>query len=143
MFLTRLHLNYLGIFTNQFQPLLAAQMSLPPEHMAIGVGIVVFFGMFGSAVTLAIANTIFGEVLRHSLTNKLPADLAHRVFQAGAIGFRNIVHGDDLKLAIESYVGANNHVFYFVGGFSILSAFTALFLGWQDIRVRAIEALSA
>lgn len=121
-------------FTKQFQPLLAAQMSLPSEQMAVGVGMVVFFGMFGSSVTLALANTVFGEILRNTLLDKLPEALAHRVVEAGAIGFRNVVHGDDLKLVIDAYVTAIDRVFYFVGGLSLISTFSAMFLGWQDIR---------
>jgi len=98
------------------------------------MGILIFFGMLGTAVMLAIANTIFNQSLQVELARHLHPSLVHAVLRAGATGFRKIVTGVELRFVLESYASSTSRVFYLAAGVGAVSVFISAFMGWTDVR---------
>ncbi|KAK0644201.1 major facilitator superfamily domain-containing protein [Cercophora newfieldiana] len=130
-------LNGIGRGTGMAMPLTAVQTVLNPADLSVAMGILVFFGMLGTAVMVAIANTIFNQSLRVELSRHLPDPAEFReVIAAGATGFRKLVSEEDLPLVLEAYAISISRVFFLVAGVGAISVVTALFLGRTNLRKR-------
>ncbi|KAK0616757.1 major facilitator superfamily domain-containing protein [Immersiella caudata] len=128
-------LNGVGRGTGMAMPLLAVQAVLTPIEISIVMGILVFFGMLGTAVMMALANTIFNQSLRVELTRGFhSATVARDIIEAGATGFREVVSIDNLHMVLVAYSVSISRVFYLVAAVGATSVVTSLFLGWTDVR---------
>jgi hypothetical protein len=100
----------------------------------MGNAVLVFVQCIGTAVVLAISNTIFQSSLGSEIPKQAPhADVA-AIIAAGATHFRNLVHEGDLPGVLAAYAISIDRVFYLAAGVSGLGAFSSLGLGWVDIR---------
>lgn len=85
---------------------------LPRSTVAIGSTTIVFAQSLSGAAFLAVADAIFQNRLRKSLSNThLGSMTIDRILGAGALGFRNFIHGDDLQAVSNSYNTALVSVF--------------------------------
>jgi hypothetical protein len=128
-------LNGVGRGTGMAMPLMAVQAVLTPAEISMVMGILVFFGMLGTAIMMALANTIFNQSLRVELTRGFHnATVAQAVIEAGATGFRQLVNQDDMRMVLNAYSASISRVFYLIAAVGAASVFTSLFLGWTDVR---------
>ncbi|KAK1754222.1 MFS general substrate transporter [Echria macrotheca] len=117
-------------------PLLAAQTVLSPADLSLGLAMLVFSGMLGTSITLAVADTMFGQKLRSELAKVVSNQTeVGRIIQAGATDFRRVVK-DPAKLSdvLEAYANSIKQPWYLAAGLGALSVFSSLFLGWIDVR---------
>ncbi|KAK4449641.1 major facilitator superfamily domain-containing protein [Podospora aff. communis PSN243] len=123
-------LNGIGRGTGMSMPLVAAQAALTPAEISMVMGILVFFGMLGAAIMMALANTIFNQSLRVELTRGFhSATVAQTVIEAGATGFRRVVSQADMRMVINAYSASISRVFYLIAAAGATSVFTSLFMG--------------
>ncbi|KAK4665729.1 hypothetical protein QC763_403530 [Podospora pseudopauciseta] len=113
-------------------PLLAIQAILPPQDIAMGTCILVFVQNLGISILLAGANTIFGETLQNELSQAVP--YSREILQAGATRFREVVKEGDLDVVLEAWSRSIGKVFYMAAAAGGVAVFTALGMGWVDIR---------
>jgi len=100
----------------------------------MGNSIVMFAQSLGTAVLLAVSDTLFEGGLESELPKHAPLVNPRAVIAAGATHFRDIVSAQDLPGVLVAYSLALDRVFYLAAGVSGLAVFTSLFLGWVDIR---------
>jgi hypothetical protein len=116
--------------------LLAAQTVLSPTDLSLGLATLVFFGLLGTSITLAVSDTMFDQRLRSELARVVSNETEmRRIIQAGATGFRKVVQ-DPAKLSdvLEAYSNSIKQPWYLAAGLGALSVFSSLFLGWIDVR---------
>ncbi|KAL2261812.1 hypothetical protein VTK26DRAFT_3255 [Humicola hyalothermophila] len=127
-------LNGVGRGLGMQMALLAVQAALDPADIAMGMSIVSFVQSLGTAVFLALADTLFQTGLESELRVKAPLADAAGIISAGATDFRDIVGHSDLPGVLLAYSAAIRRVFYAASAVVGLAVFTSLFLGWKDIR---------
>lgn len=115
-------------------PLVAVQSVLPPSQISIATSLLVFSQYLGSAVFLALANTIFGTGLRSELAARAPDANAEAIIGAGATAFRKFVSPEALPGVLSAYSVAVDRVFYFTAGLGALMFVFSWGMGWKDIR---------
>ncbi|KAK3349576.1 major facilitator superfamily domain-containing protein [Lasiosphaeria hispida] len=103
-------LNGAGRGTGMQMQLLAVQTVLSAGDLPVAMGILVFSGQYGTAVMMAISNTLFSEGVQ--------------------------AQGAPQAKGPVSYSVGISHVFYMVAGLGVISVFTSLFMGWADVRTR-------
>ncbi|KAK3332292.1 major facilitator superfamily-domain-containing protein [Cercophora scortea] len=121
-------------------PMLALQAGLQQAELAVAIALLMFFQMLGTAVMLVISNIIFLETLRSQLAALVPDVNIDDIIKAGATGFRKVVSADDLPGVVLAYSNSVDRVFWLITGLGGLSVFTALFMGWVDIRKKKAPA---
>ncbi|KAK4199272.1 putative multidrug efflux system protein [Triangularia verruculosa] len=113
-------------------PLLAVQAILAPQDIAMGTCILVFFQNLGVSILLAAANALFGETLQSELSLAVPYSKA--ILEAGATKFRGVVQEEHLPAVLEAWSKSIDNVFYMAAAAGGVAVFTALGMGWVDIR---------
>ncbi|KAG7286456.1 hypothetical protein NEMBOFW57_008767 [Staphylotrichum longicolle] len=113
---------------------IAVQASLNHADIAMGNSIVMFAQSLGTAILLAVSDTLFEGGLESELPKHAPLVDSSAVMAAGATHFRDIVSAQDLPGVLVAYSLAIDRVFYLAAGISGLAVFTSLFLGWVNIR---------
>ena len=94
------------------QPVVAVQRVLPKSEVAIGSTTVVFAQSLSGAVLLALADAVFQSKLRAALTQtSLDRNRIQRVIGAGAIGYRQFIHGEELQEVAACFNFALTRVF--------------------------------
>ncbi|KAK3682305.1 major facilitator superfamily domain-containing protein [Podospora appendiculata] len=121
-------------------PTLALQATLRQAEIAVAIALLMFFQMLGAAVMLVISNIIFMETLRSQLVTLVPNANVDDIIKAGATGFRNIISAKDLPGVLLAFANSIDRVFWLVAALGGLSVFTALFMGWVDIRKKKAPA---
>ena len=114
--------------------MLAVQAVLPPEQISVGMAVLSFSQIFGSAVLLTVSNTIFDSSLQKKLAEFLPNIDPLKIIAAGAVGMHEIVSDAELPKVREAYSESINNVFYLATASGILIFFLAWGMGWKDIR---------
>lgn len=100
----------------------------------MGNSIVMFAQSLGTAILLAVSDTLFEGGLESELPKHAPLVDSSAVMAAGATHFRDIVSSQDLPGVLVAYSLAIDRVFYLAAGISGLAVFTSLFLGWVNIH---------
>ena len=121
---------------NSPQAVIAVQASLRQTDIGLGNSIVMFAQSLGTAILLAVSNTIFQGALQSELPKKAPLADAAAIIAAGATRFRDFVSERDLPGVLVAYSLAIDRVFYLAAGVSGLAVLTSLLLGWTNIRGR-------
>jgi hypothetical protein len=132
----------------KFQPFIAIQSVLEGSDVAIATSLIMFTQFLGTAVFLALANTIFNNSIGSELHKHAPTVNAEQVIQAGATEFRELVSDQQLPGILQAYANSVDRVFYLVAGAGALSVLTVWGMGWVDIRQKKettpeAEAVSA
>ncbi|OTA56069.1 MFS general substrate transporter [Hypoxylon sp. EC38] len=116
-------------------PILAAQNSLAPSDIPVGIAILIFFQCIVSAVWLAVASAIFTNSLSALIPQYAPSVSASDIIEAGATGIRNVVADDPvLRQVLEAYSKAIDNTFYIAIASLGASIFFVWGIGWKDIR---------
>lgn len=98
------------------------------------MSLLMFSQIFGGALFLAFAQTIFNTGLSTSL-HKHAASISVAVIQeAGATGVRSAVPSDLLNGVLVAYNEAIMHVFYLAAGAAVAATGVCLGMGWKSIK---------
>ena len=91
---------------------MAVQRVLPKSTVAIGSNTIVFAQALSGAVFLAVADAVFQSKLRDALSRTtLSESTIASILGAGALGYRQFVQGDDLRLVATCFNFAITRVF--------------------------------
>lgn len=114
-------------------PVQSVQLHISRADLAVGTAVVTFFQFFGGAFMLAIAQTLFGNLLRKVLGDLVPNLDANTIIQNGATDLRGTVPAADLGLVKLAYNDAITKTLILAASCSALSVFTALGMGWKKV----------
>ncbi|KAH0527546.1 hypothetical protein TsFJ059_002539 [Trichoderma semiorbis] len=114
--------------------LLAVQTALDQSLVPVATSLVIFVQTLGTAVFLAVSNTLFDQSLVSELSVNAPNVDPAQVIAAGATGFRGHVSVEDIPGILLSYSNSIDRVFYIAAALGIVAFVTSNFLGWIDLR---------
>lgn len=117
----------------------AITAQLPAKMVAIGSSFLIFNQTFIGAIFIALANTIFQEVLKSEIRAKVSAIDPQQAIAAGgsATAVRLLAPPGPVRDGLfQAFADAQRAVFYLLVGTSIVSFLAALGMGWIDIRVK-------
>ncbi|KND92191.1 putative MFS-type transporter C16A3.17c [Tolypocladium ophioglossoides CBS 100239] len=113
--------------------LVAIQANTTPAFTAIKTATLVFCQTFSGAVFIAIANSIFNNVLKHELEKLVPGGDAQGIVDAGATGIRQVVWEEDLPGVLMSYLKGVVAAIYPVVALSLYMFVASWGMGLRDI----------
>ncbi|OPB45969.1 hypothetical protein A0O28_0060890 [Trichoderma guizhouense] len=116
--------------------LLAVQTALDQSLVPVATSLVIFVQTLGTAVFLAVSNTLFDQSLVSELSVNAPNVDPAQVIAAGATGFRGHVSVEDIPGILLSYSNSIDRVFYIAAALGVVAFVTSNFLGWIDLRSR-------
>lgn len=114
--------------------LLAVQTALDQSLVPVATSLVIFVQTLGTAVFLAVSNTLFDQSLVSQLSVNAPNVDPAQVIAAGATGFRGLVSVEDIPGILLSYSNSIDRVFYIAAALGVVAFVTSNFLGWIDLR---------
>ncbi|CAM1507800.1 Fc.00g046480.m01.CDS01 [Cosmosporella sp. VM-42] len=115
---------------------IAIQNSISAAEIPVAMAIVIFTQYLGGATFLTGAQTIFANVLKNEIKDKVPGVDPNLVVAAGATAVRKVVTPEQLPGVLEAYATALSRVMYLGAGISVAALPFGCFLGWKDIRVK-------
>ncbi|KKY16819.1 putative mfs transporter [Phaeomoniella chlamydospora] len=115
-------------------PIIAIQNLLPAKDIAIATSNVFFFQFLGSAIFVALGETIFTNTLRSSLRKDAPNVDAQSVIDAGASSVRSVVPESELHNVLRAYNHTLIMTFYLTVGGSCVAFMTSFGMGFQKIK---------
>jgi MFS family permease len=123
---------------------LAAQTVLDPSDIPVGTAIAVFMLLFGGAVFVSAANSIFTNSLVNGLTaaNIQGVD-PNAVVHLGATQLRHIVRSEDLDAVLDAYMGGLTDVYRLALVLACICAAGAIGMEWIDVRKKKVSALGS
>lgn len=98
-----MHLNY--------KPLVAIQVVLPLEKVAVGTAINTFFQFLGGSVFLVIGQNIFQSTLIRALVANVRGEDPRVILRAGAEAARHVVAPENVPGLLEAYNDAITKTF--------------------------------
>jgi hypothetical protein len=121
-------------------PVVAVQTSLPPEQVPVALAIVAFAQFFGGAIFVAIAQTVFQNVLISELSTLAPEIDAQALLLAGSGAVRDTVAPEILPVVLESFNKAIISVFYLAAGTSTLAFLVSWGIPWINVKGKNLMA---
>ncbi len=100
----------------------------------------IFVQTLGTAVFLAVSNTLFDQSLISELSVNAPNVDPAEVIAAGATGFLGDVSVEDIPGILLSYSNSIDRVFYIAAALGVVAFVTSNFLGWIDLRPKKLVA---
>lgn len=95
------------------------------------------------AIVLSLCNLVLVSSLKTQLSSHAPNADAVAVIKAGATSLRNVVEAVDIDGVITAYANSVDQVFYLVVAMVTISGLFIWGIGWQDIRKKVGDAISA
>jgi len=114
--------------------LLAVQTALEQSLVPIAISLVIFVQSLGTAVFLAVSNTLFDQSLISQLSVNAPNVDPAKVIAAGATGFLGDVSSEDIPGILLSYSNSIDRVFYIAAALGVVAFVTSNFLGWIHLQ---------
>lgn len=115
-------------------PVVAVQTALPPEQIPVGLAMAAFAQFFGSAIFVAVAQTIFGNVLITQLATLAPQIDAETLLLAGSAAVRSVVPAQSLPAVLLAFNKAVISTFYLSAGASVAALLVSLGIPWINVR---------
>lgn len=115
------------------------QTKLEPKLAAIGNSFLGFSQNIIGSISVTIANTIFQEVLRSGIHDRLPDVDEEMAIAAGGKpdAVRQLVPpGPQQDALLEVYSDSVSAVFYFMVGTTLLSFLAAFGMGWVSLKAK-------
>jgi MFS family permease len=121
---------------------LAAQTVLDSSDIPVGTAIAVFMLLFGGAVFVSAANSIFTNSLVNGLTaaNIQGVD-SNAVVHLGATQLRHLVHPEDLGAVLDAYMKSLTDVYRLALVLACMCAAGAIGMEWVDVRKKKVSAM--
>jgi hypothetical protein len=123
-------------------PVVAVQTAVPGERIPVALAVVAFAQFFGSAVFVAIAQTIFANVLVARLAVDAPAVDAGALLQAGSGAVRSIVAPENLPGVLAAFEKAITSTFYLSAGTSAMAFLVSFGIPWINLKGQKAELRS-
>lgn len=114
-------------------PVQTVQLHISRSDLAVGTAVVTFFQFFGSSFMLAIAQTLFGNLLRGALGKYVPNLDADTIIRNGATDLAGVVPVGDIGLVKLAYNDAITKTLILAAACSAVSVFTGLGMGWKKV----------
>ncbi|PYH94687.1 MFS general substrate transporter [Aspergillus ellipticus CBS 707.79] len=130
----------IGLGMGFMQANVAVQTCLDRADVPVGASLMMFTNQLSGAVFLAIAETLFSNILDASLRDMPGWDGS--VASSGASNIRNIFSGDQLTEAVQAYSGAIVKTFLLALGVACLSVVGAVMMEWKSVK-KAKEGAAA
>ncbi|KAL7908505.1 major facilitator superfamily domain-containing protein [Trichoderma velutinum] len=124
----------LGFGFSMETPLTQAQTVLSLEEAGIGISLVTFCQFFGSSIFLAVAQTVFANVLVSELHKTAPSVNAKTLLRLGTAAVRDYVTSEELPGVLAAYNKAITTVFYICTATSACAFFAALLADWRSVK---------
>ncbi|KAK4610475.1 hypothetical protein CLAFUW4_13813 [Fulvia fulva] len=129
-----------GIGFGWQQGALAAQTVLDAVDVPVGTAIAVFMLLFGGAVFVSVANSVFTNSLVRELTAARivgidPATVVH----LGATQLRQMVSGAELEAVLDGYMAALTDVYRVALILACISAVGVVGMEWIDVRKKGVK----
>ncbi|KAI2623107.1 efflux pump [Hypoxylon sp. NC1633] len=121
-------------------PIIAVQADLASDMVPIGMSLVVFSQTFGGSVFLTVANLVFQEELRGSISRLTTESLADRVIDTGATAFRSVVPEEYIERVLKGYSEALSAVFYLSAALSLVYFVISWGIGRTSLRDKRTES---
>lgn len=115
-------------------PIVAVQATLPPALAPVAVSMATFAQFFGGAIFVAVAQTVFSNVLISELAIGAPDVDPKVLLLAGSGAIRRIVSPDSLPAVLEAFNKAIVATFYVSTATSATSFFTSLGVPWINVK---------
>ncbi|KAH8807531.1 major facilitator superfamily transporter [Xylogone sp. PMI_703] len=125
----------LGLGAGMQQPGTAAQVVLNHKDISTGISLMFFAQYFGSALFVAIANTIFTNKLQNGLAG-IPGLDTKTIMEVGATAVRSVVGPDQLPAVLKAYNNAVVATFYLGLVMVGLSIMGALGMEWRSVKTK-------
>lgn len=126
-----------GFFVSS--PLVAIQAVLSAKDTPVGIAIVTFHQMFGSAFFVALSQTVFNEQLLKQLAKNVPEANVGALLAAGTARLREAVPPEQLHGVLISYNRALLDPFYVGAGISALATFCSLGIQWVNVKGKELS----
>ncbi|KAJ5604494.1 hypothetical protein N7510_009648 [Penicillium lagena] len=122
-----------GLGLGAQQANVAVQTCLARADVPIGASLLMFSQQLNGAVWLAVAQTLFSNMLSSNLSSVKGVDSAH-VANIGATNLRESVPASSLQAVLKAYSSAITNTFYLGVAMSSLSIFAALAMEWKSVK---------
>jgi MFS family permease len=126
----------LGFGFSMETPLTQAQTVLSLEEAGVGISLVTFCQFFGSSIFLAVAQTVFANVLVSELHKTAPEVDAKELLRLGTGAVRGFVSPDQLPAVLTAYNKAITNIFYICVVTSACGLLAALLAEWRSVKGR-------
>ncbi|KAI1406173.1 MFS general substrate transporter [Hypoxylon fuscum] len=113
------------------------------EELSSAMAFMVFTQSLFPAIVLSLCNLVLVSSLKTQLSSHAPNADAVAVIKAGATSLRNVVEAVDIDGVITAYANSVDQVFYLVVAMVTISGLFIWGIGWQDIRKKVGDAISA
>ena len=98
------------------------------------MSIVIFAQGFGSALFVALGETIFSTGIKNALPKFAPTVNIQQVIDAGATHYRDVIEEEEITGVALAYCEALNHVFYLITGAGAMVFVFSLGMGWKSVK---------
>ena len=119
------------------QPFLAVQSHCPPAQLAVGTAVVAWSQFFGGAIFVAMGQTAFANLLRHSLTQYAPDVDQEIIVEAGATNYAADVPASQQGEVLLAYNQAIVQTYYLAVASAAAAAITAVAMGAAKSKKKA------
>ncbi|KAI1906450.1 MFS sugar transporter [Ophidiomyces ophidiicola] len=123
--------------------LIAAQVVLKLEDVAVGTVVVMFAQTFGGALFVSVGQNVFTNRLVSGIMKAAPTLDPSTVFRGGATQLKNLVPPELLDNVQEAYNTALTNTFYVSVAMSVLGVIGAVCLEWKSVKGKNIQAGAA
>lgn len=123
-------------------PFLAVQVVLSTQDMPSGNAISMFFNTIGGAIGISIAQNIFSNTLVKEIPIYVKSVDVHKVINAGAQGFRDVVAPSEVAGTILAYNKSITTAFVLAIAVSAMAVLTGLLFEWKSVKGKKVEVAS-
>ena len=106
---------------------IVSQNVVDSADLSTASAMALFFQLLGGAVWLSVAQSLFSNKLIQELEKNVKSVGAGEIFAVGATKLRDLLHGDELHAAIESYMAALKNGYTLTIALAGLSVFIGIF----------------
>lgn len=114
-------------------PVQTVQLHVSRADLAVGTAIVSFAQFFGGAFMLAIAQTLFGNLLRHALVKYAPGVDPSIIKTTGATDILRDIPAAEVVGVKMAYNSAIAHTLMLAAGLSAVGTLCAFGMGWKKV----------
>lgn len=115
-------------------PVQTAQQHVPKSSLAVGTAVVSFFQFFGGSIFVAVAQTLFSNMLKKYLKLYAPDVDPSLVLGSGATDVRSLVPADQVAGLVKAYNEAIVKTLYLAVGCAALGLPFVFGLGWKRVE---------
>ena len=120
-------------------PIIAVQAVVGLRDIPVATALTLFYQQLGSAMFLAIAQTVFLNKLLPAMQDINPLITKDDIIRAGATGLKNLVTGSELAATLIAYAKSIDAVFVVGLVMGVLSVLFALGVEWKSVKAQKVK----